>query len=114
MKLGVPGALVYTHCKPLMMGAPYFQGHHVEPVPQRREGQICDDAPMKIATLTLTTLLAAATLAAQAPDFSKVEIKTTKLAPNFYVLEGAGGATGALIGPDGVLMVDSQFAPLTT
>jgi len=65
---------------------------------------------MKTATLVLIT---AATLAAQAPDFSKVEIKTTKLAPNFYVLEGAGGATGVLTGPDGVLMVDSQFAPLT-
>jgi len=65
---------------------------------------------MKTTTLILIT---AATLAAQAPDFSKVEIKTTKLAPNFYVLEGAGGATGALVGSDGVLLVDSQFAPLT-
>src|SRR6185369_5266620 len=65
---------------------------------------------MKTTTLILIT---AATLAGQAPDFSKVEIKTTRLAPNLYVLEGAGGATGALVGPDGVLMVDSQFAPLT-
>jgi len=63
---------------------------------------------------TILVLITAAMLAAQAPDFSKVEIKTTRLAPNFYVLEGAGGATGALVGPDGVLMVDSQFAPLTT
>ena len=47
------------------------------------------------------------------PDFSKVEIKTTKLGANFYVLEGQGGAIGILAGPDGVLMVDSQFAPLT-
>jgi glyoxylase-like metal-dependent hydrolase (beta-lactamase superfamily II) len=47
------------------------------------------------------------------PDFSKVEIKTTKLGANFYVLEGQGGAIGVLAGPDGVLMVDSQFAPLT-
>jgi cyclase len=48
-----------------------------------------------------------------APDFSKVEIKTTKLAPNFYTLEGQGGAIGVLVGPDGVFMVDSQFAPLS-
>jgi len=47
------------------------------------------------------------------PDFSKVEIKTTKLASNFYVLEGQGGAIGVLVGPDGVFMVDSQFAPLS-
>jgi glyoxylase-like metal-dependent hydrolase (beta-lactamase superfamily II) len=47
------------------------------------------------------------------PDFSKVEIKTTKLADNFYMLEGQGGAIGVLAGPDGVLMVDGEFAPLT-
>jgi cyclase len=47
------------------------------------------------------------------PDFSKIEIKTTKIGGNFYVLEGQGGAIGVLAGPDGVLMVDSQFAPLT-
>jgi cyclase len=51
--------------------------------------------------------------APQQPDFSKVEIKTTKLAANFYVLEGQGGAIGVLVGPDGVFMVDSQFAPLS-
>jgi len=47
------------------------------------------------------------------PDFSKVEIKTTKITSNFYTLEGQGGTIGVLAGPDGVLMVDSQFAPLT-
>jgi glyoxylase-like metal-dependent hydrolase (beta-lactamase superfamily II) len=47
------------------------------------------------------------------PDFSKVEIKTTKLASNFYTLEGQGGTIGVLTGPDGVFMVDSQFAPLS-
>ncbi len=47
------------------------------------------------------------------PDFSKVEIKTTKIATNFYELEGQGGNIGVLVGPDGVFMVDSQFAPLS-
>ncbi len=52
--------------------------------------------------------------AAQTPtDYSKVEIKTTKIGGNFYTLEGSGGTIGVLAGPDGVLMVDSQFAPLT-
>jgi cyclase len=50
---------------------------------------------------------------AQQQDFSKVEIKTTKIAGNFYTLEGQGGTIGALVGPDGVFLVDSQFAPLT-
>ena len=49
----------------------------------------------------------------QPPDFSKVEIKTTRLAEDFYTLEGQGGTISVLTGPDGVLLVDSQFAPLT-
>jgi cyclase len=47
------------------------------------------------------------------PDFSKVEIKTTKVADNFYTLEGQGGTIGVLAGPDGIFLVDTQFAPLT-
>jgi len=46
-------------------------------------------------------------------DFSKVEIKTTRLADDFYTLEGHGGTISLLTGPDGVLVVDSQFAVLT-
>jgi cyclase len=67
--------------------------------------------------LTLALTVAAADAFAQAAaapvDYSKVQIETVKLAPNFYVLNGQGGAIGVLSGPDGVLMVDSQFAPLT-
>ncbi len=47
------------------------------------------------------------------PDFSKVEIKTTKLTDHFYTLEGLGGTIGVLAGPDGVFMVDDEFAPLS-
>src|SRR5204863_7332643 len=50
---------------------------------------------------------------AQAPDFSKVQIKTNKISNNFYTLDGQGGTIGVLAGPDGVFMVDAQFAPLT-
>lgn len=45
-------------------------------------------------------------------DFSKVEIKTTKVAGSVHMLEGAGGNIGVSSGPDGVLIVDDQFAPL--
>jgi hypothetical protein len=38
------------------------------------------------------------------PDFSKVQIKTTKISGNFYTLEGQGGVIGVLAGPDGVFM----------
>jgi cyclase len=75
---------------------------------------------MKIRTIRYSFMLLVALLAMgvavraqNAPDFSKVEIKTTKLANNFYTLEGQGGTIGILVGPDGILMVDSQFAPLS-
>ena len=45
-------------------------------------------------------------------DFSKVEIKTTRVSGNIYMLEGAGGNIGVSAGPDGLLIVDNQFAPL--
>jgi glyoxylase-like metal-dependent hydrolase (beta-lactamase superfamily II) len=45
-------------------------------------------------------------------DFSKVEIKATKVAGNVYMLEGSGGNIGVSVGPDGILIVDDQFAPL--
>ena len=46
--------------------------------------------------MLLVALLAmgVAVRAQNAPDFSKVEIKTTKLANNFYTLEGQGGTIG--------------------
>jgi glyoxylase-like metal-dependent hydrolase (beta-lactamase superfamily II) len=72
---------------------------------------------MTFAALALATAIAAqnppAPAPAAAPDFSKVEIKTTKIADTFYTLDGQGGTIGVLTGPDGVFMVDSQFAPLT-
>jgi len=45
-------------------------------------------------------------------DFSKVSIKATKVAGNVYMLEGSGGNIGVSVGPDGILIVDDQFAPL--
>lgn len=45
-------------------------------------------------------------------DFSKVEIKVTKVAGNVYMLEGSGGNIGVSVGSDGILIVDDEFAPL--
>ena len=45
-------------------------------------------------------------------DFSKVEMKTEKVAGNVYMLQGAGGNIGVIAGADGLLIVDDQFAPL--
>ncbi len=49
---------------------------------------------------------------AQQQDFSKVEIKVTKVSGNVYMLEGAGGNIAASVGDDGIVIVDDQFAPL--
>src|SRR5580658_6822912 len=70
---------------------------------------------MKTTLFALSFALLATTVYAQAPqpDFSKVEIKTTKVTNSFYTLEGQGGTIGVLVGPDGTFMVDSQFAPLS-
>jgi glyoxylase-like metal-dependent hydrolase (beta-lactamase superfamily II) len=48
-----------------------------------------------------------------AQDFSKVEIKVTKVSGNVYMLEGSGGNIGVSVGPDGILIVDDQYAPLS-
>jgi len=61
--------------------------------------------------LALTLMVSSAALAQQR-DFSKVEVRATKVAGNVYVLEGAGGNIGATVGEDGVAIVDDQFAPL--
>ena len=59
-------------------------------------------------------LLCAVVAQAQgAPDFSKVEIKANRVTDKFYTLDGQGGTIGVLFGPDGVFMVDTQFAPLS-
>src|SRR5512136_1520330 len=61
---------------------------------------------------------------AQQMDFAKVEIVTEQLGPNVYMLTGssgidpshedaAGGRIGVLAGPDGILMIDSQYTQLT-
>jgi glyoxylase-like metal-dependent hydrolase (beta-lactamase superfamily II) len=46
------------------------------------------------------------------PDFSKVEIKTTDLGDNVYMLEGQGGNMTVAVAKDGIIMVDGEFAPL--
>ncbi len=51
--------------------------------------------------------------AAAQQDFSKVEIKAEKVADGLWMLTGAGGNLGVSAGPDGVFLIDDQYAPLT-
>ncbi len=69
-------------------------------------------------TKTLLGILAVAIVSAAPPasaqgnDFSKIEIKPTKVAGSIWMLQGAGGNIGVSAGPDGLLIVDDQFLPL--
>ena len=69
--------------------------------------------------IATTMLLAGAAVAQQPPaaappppDFSKVEIKTTDLGDNIYMLEGQGGNITVAVAKDGIIMVDGEYAPL--
>ena len=83
---------------------------------------------MKSAWQLSLVLLAAAVLSVsvwgQGTDFSKIEFTSKKIAPNLYMISGspnvdvnhpdaAGGLVGVLAGPDGVFMVDAQYAQVS-
>jgi len=65
---------------------------------------------MWISAITLIVLVCPAV--SQDQDFSKVQMKVTKVSGNVYMLEGAGGNIGASVGDDGIVIVDDQYAPL--
>ena len=62
--------------------------------------------------LLAVTLCLTAGVASAQQDYSKVEIKVTKVAGTVYMLEGSGGNIGVCVGDDGIVIVDDQFAPL--
>lgn len=66
---------------------------------------------MKKISLFVFVLLSVTDYAQQNMD--TVTIRPTKLKDNIYILMGAGGNLGLLTGPDGSLLIDDQFAPLS-
>lgn len=62
--------------------------------------------------IVLLLLLPSVAFAQQPPDFSKVQIKVSKVAGNIYMLQGTGGNIAASLGDDGVLIVDTEYSPL--
>jgi cyclase len=76
---------------------------------------------MAIAVAATTLWLSGSALAQQQPqplaagppvDFSEVNIKTTDLGDNVYMLEGQGGNITVAVAKDGIIMVDGEYAPL--
>src|ERR1700709_1297230 len=73
---------------------------------------------MRIALLAAAVCCLPAVAAAEdKQDFSKVQIKATKVAGQIYVIEDAtpafsGGNIGVSVGADGIVLIDDKFAPL--
>lgn len=63
--------------------------------------------------VALTVLLCGAGPIRAQADLSEVQMKTIHVAGPVYMLVGSGGNLGVSAGPDGVLLIDDQFAPLS-
>src|SRR6266478_3618756 len=79
---------------------------------------------LPLVALVAVALSAGARAQGQGTDYSKIDITAEKVAPNLYMLSGsagadpghqdaAGGRIGVLAGPDGIFMVDAQYAQIT-
>src|SRR4030088_2938499 len=79
---------------------------------------------LPLVALAAVALSAIAWAQGRGTDYSKIDITAEKIAPNLYMLSGsagldpghqdaAGGRIGVLAGPDGIFMVDAQYAQLT-
>lgn len=77
------------------------------PIPFHGESPMLQTFPCQL------VLLAALSGGVAAQDLSQVEITTTNVTANIYMLQGSGGNIAVSVGEDGTFIVDDQFAPLT-
>jgi len=57
--------------------------------------------------------LAVARAGAQQQDFDKIELDVQRVSGNVHMIVGAGGNTTVFTGPEGVMVVDTSFAPMS-
>ena len=62
--------------------------------------------------LTFAVILTFFSVATAQQNFDTVRIRPVKITDQIYMLKGSGGNIGVMIGKDGTLMIDDQFAPL--
>lgn len=67
---------------------------------------------MKYILTILTALSICFSILAQG-NFDTVSIRPVKVTDQIYMLKGSGGNIGVMIGKEGTLMIDDQFAPLS-
>lgn len=68
---------------------------------------------LKLGPISLSILLVFCAFIGYTQDrFDEVEIKTIPVTETIFMLQGAGGNIAILNGPDGIVMIDDQFAEL--
>jgi len=78
----------------------------------------------QLCVVTLGVVAISLSLWAQGTDYTKIDFTAKKVSSNLYMLSGspnvdvnhpdaAGGLVGILTGPDGIFMVDSQYAQVS-
>lgn len=73
---------------------------------------MCPKGFRAAAHVLATLLIVAPTTLVAANDWNAVEVKTQSVGPHLAMLMGAGGNLAVSYGPDGVFLVDDQYAPL--
>jgi glyoxylase-like metal-dependent hydrolase (beta-lactamase superfamily II) len=65
--------------------------------------------------MRITSAIVLSLVTAAGPAFAQeeVQIQTVAVAPGVHMLVGSGGNIGVSSGPDGVFVIDDQYAPLT-
>jgi glyoxylase-like metal-dependent hydrolase (beta-lactamase superfamily II) len=66
-----------------------------------------------LSAVAAAAIVCAGSASAQQVDWDKIQIKTIDLGNKTYRLEGQGGNITIAVGSDGLIMVDTQFAPLS-
>lgn len=102
MLAGRPAGPQNPRLPPPQPGAPLAPSSPPRTMPQH---------PRLVLSLTLGTLLCAG-LAFARPQTQEVEVKTEKVAGNVSLLVGKGGNVGVCASPDGVVVIDTQFADM--
>jgi len=82
--------------------------------PRRRRGKKTLGMVAAAVVTGAAFAVAGRAVAQQQQDFDKVVIDTVKVRDNVYMLVGAGGNTTVFTGDEGIMVVDTQFAPLST
>src|SRR5881409_2838176 len=78
----------------------------------------------QLSIAVLAAMALSVSVRAQGTDFSKIEFTTKQISPNLYMISGspnvdvnhpdaAGGLVGVLAGPEGIFMVDAQYAQVS-